>query len=597
VCGYLGYISTKKIETNHLLKCNKLIECRGPDNLKIEEFSDNYLEYQLIFNRLSILDLTPEANQPMFNENQSISVMFNGEIYNHKSLRNYLEKKEIFFKTSHSDTEVVLKGLENEGLDFIKKLEGQFAITFIDKNKKKIYLIRDRVGQKPLFYSINKQFLAFGSNLKSVANMLQIFELDKDAINEYFELGVVTAPRTILKNIYKVNPGEYLEIHFNNDSFKVNKDFYWQPQEFLSNDEFKIDEFMEIYSESISKRINADVPIANYLSGGIDSSSIIKNLYDNGHSVNTFNVGFESKKYDESYWANEVAQRYRTNHQEVKISSDISIKDIISSIMSLDEPYADPSVVPSFKIANLISQQYKVAISGDGGDELLGGYTRISNSLNNNKKFSTIYKTLYKLQPSFIGTGASLLSKVKNFNISYSASLFDEKLVSYLNISSNKENFQNDLIKVSDSSYKNMIFAEYKLYLPEMMMLKVDRTSMANSLEVRSPFVDNKLIEYILAHDSSYYDYKNPKKILKDYLLQDFSEQFITRPKMGFVFDLEYWVYSNFNFIKEIIESGDIVLNLNKNYLRDFKIVKSRINANRIWKAFVLEYFVKNLKV
>ena len=137
MCGYLGYISTKKIETNHLLKCNKLIECRGPDNLKIEEFSDNYLEYQLIFNRLSILDLTPEANQPMFNENQSISVMFNGEIYNHKSLRNHLEKKEIFFKTSHSDTEVVLKGLENEGLDFIKKLEGQFAITFIDKNKKR----------------------------------------------------------------------------------------------------------------------------------------------------------------------------------------------------------------------------------------------------------------------------------------------------------------------------------------------------------------------------------------------------------------------------------------------------------------------------
>ena len=141
-----------------------------------------------------------------------------------------------------------------------------------------------------------------------------------------------------------------------------------------------------------------------------------------------------------------------------------------------------------------------------------------------------------------------------------------------------------------------MIFSEYKLYLPEMMMLKVDRTSMANSLEVRSPFVDNKLIEYVLGHDFTYYDHKNPKKILKDYLLQDFSDQFISRPKMGFVFDLEHWVYSNFDYIKEIIESGDIVVNLNKNYLRDFKIVKSRMNANRIWKAFVLEYFVKNLK-
>ena len=203
---------------------------------------------------------------------------------------------------------------------------------------------------------------------------------------------------------------------------------------------------------------------------------------------------------------------------------------------------------------------------------------------------------MYKLQPSFIGTGASLLSKVKDFSVSYSASLFDEKLVTYLNISSGKENFQKNLIQVSDSSYKSMIFSEYKLYLPEMMMLKVDRTSMANSLEVRSPFVDNKLIEYVLGHDFTYYDHKNPKKILKDYLLQDFSDEFISRPKMGFVFDLEHWVYSNFDFIKEIIESGDIVVNLNKNYLRDFKIVKSRMNANRIWKAFVLEYFVKNLK-
>ena len=257
------------------------------------------------------------------------------------------------------------------------------------------------------------------------------------------------------------------------------------------------------------------------------------------------------KKYDESEWSNLVSKKYSTNHDLMFINIEDLENLVEKSLDIFDEPYADPSVLPSYSISKLISKNYKVAISGDGGDELLGGYLRTTQMLNNQKIPNYIATFLYGIYPKSFGTGQKILSKSTNFKNAYSSYFEDGKLLNLLGL---KINYKNDkFYHQSHDMYKNLILSDYKLYLPEMMMLKVDRTSMANSVEVRSPFVDHKLIEYILSVDSENFVNNSPKAILKEYLSQDFDKEFINRNKQGFVFDLENWVYNNLSIINEKI--------------------------------------------
>ena len=201
MCGFIGEISLDKLNPQKLIKCNELIECRGPDSLVQKNFSAERVQYGLIFNRLAIIDLNNNADQPMESANSSSVIMFNGEIYNHRKLRKELEQKGVKFNTDHSDTEVLLNGLDYFGLDFIEKIKGQFSIAYMQTSSQKVYLIRDRVGQKPLFYSLNSSELIFGSNLKSLVNYKDEFEINNSSIEEYMETGVVSSPNTIFKNM------------------------------------------------------------------------------------------------------------------------------------------------------------------------------------------------------------------------------------------------------------------------------------------------------------------------------------------------------------------------------------------------------------
>ena len=593
MCGYIGSVSFEANNQSKLHRFNDCIICRGPDNLT-EHNSSSDIYVNLIFNRLSIVDLSHNANQPMSSKRGSL-LMFNGEIYNHRELRKNLESNGIVFSSSHSDSEVILHGLDLYGLKFIDQLRGQFAIFFMNKLDKKIYLIKDRLGQKPLFYHINNKSIYFGSNLKSIARLSNKTSIDSSSVSEYMNLGIVRSPNTIFNNVNKVSPAEIITIDYSEEKFTFTKQKYWEPEEFIQNKEFNLNEFFNIFHSSVSLRANADVEIASFLSGGLDSTSIVKSLIENNNNEsNTFSVAFESKNYDESSWSRHVSKKYGTNHTELRVGKSEINSCIDSAIHSLDEPFADPSVVPSFLLSKLISQNYKVALSGDGGDELLGGYSRIKQSLFTKPRNRLITNSIFNIYPGFLGTGNYFSKRDSNLGNRYRSFLEDQKLLNLLGVSrSSRNNINFNYIK--DEEYKALLITDYKFFLSEMMMYKVDRTSMANSLEIRSPFVDHKLIEYVLSHNVQYVDFDKPKSILQDYLSNDFSKEFTNRKKQGFVFDTKEWVYSNISNITSTINDGSYTAKMNPKITKILSLNKSRVNSLRLWKLYVLEKYLTKI--
>ena len=601
MCGYIGTLSYSENNFSELINCNSLITCRGPDdykelNLPLSNLSNNSnIFLQGIFNRLSIIDLSEKASQPMISDKYKTILFFNGEIFNHNELRKELEKDGEVFKTNHSDSEVVLIGLSKYGEEYIGKLNGQFAITFIDSKTDSIYLIRDRLGQKPLFYSISNSNLFFGSNLISVSKLSKNKKTDENQLLNYLNLGVVPSPNTIIKDIYKVEPGSVIKVQMKNKKIQSKNSRYWNISDSLSTENYDQDQFLELFSNSVNLRMESDVDVASFLSGGLDSTSIIKMLSDNQYDINSFSVGYDDTKYDESYWFSKVIDKYRTNSiVEILSSSEIN-GSINFAINSFDEPYSDPSIVPSYVISKAISSKYKVAISGDGGDELLGGYKRLTAVLNRSKYYNPI-KNLNKIYPNYLGTGNRFLAKSKNFLEAYSSFFQDNNFMNLLGVKADNNLFKKFIPDIDDE-FKKSIITDYNFYLSEMMMLKIDRTSMANSLEVRSPFVDHKLIEFIIRINPSEANKIIGKKPIKNFLSKDFDENFLNRKKMGFVFNLEKWIFSNISSIEDEINHGKIVNNFNSDILKKLQINKSRINSQRIWKLLIIERYLERLEV
>jgi len=591
MCGFIGKISFKQFSEHDLESNNNNIVCRGPDTKKTIFNKVDNINFHFIFNRLAILDLSEQANQPMYSEDFNTLLMFNGEIFNHDTLRGELKNSGINFKTKNSDSEVLLKGLSFQGESFIQKIIGQFSIAFFNFESKKLLLARDRLGQKPLYYFIDDQSIVFGSNYVSVLNTSKKKNININQVHNYLNFGIVPSTNLLHKGMQKLDRAEILEVNFNNSKIEYVKKKYWNILDYEGNQKFNGEEFFALFTNSVQIRNQADVPVGNFLSGGIDSTSIIKNQFDNNINSHTFTVGVEgSKKYDESVWANQVVEKYKTNHKLIKISSSIDTDKVFNSLSSLDEPYADPSIVPSYLISKEISKYFKVAISGDGGDELFGGYQRTLLSLKKHSKFISNFSKLYNIYPSFLGTGSNLL-KYSNDSLKINnAYLTDLKLLNLLKIK-NPNLYEMSSLELN-SDYKSLLYSDYNFYLPDQMLYKVDRSSMANSLEVRSPFVDHRLVEYIFGHTTEYFNSDSPKSILKNYLSSDFDNKFLNRPKQGFVFNIEDWIYNNLNIIHSVLNEGEIIKNLNKNIIKTLTFKKSRINALRIWKIFVLEYYL-----
>ena len=602
MCGFIGAVSLNIFNQEQLLKSNNNIICRGPDQTKtlfsntndIFENKSN-LNLSLIFNRLSIIDLSDKASQPMISKDFQTLLLFNGEIYNNLDLRKSLKNKGIKFDSHHSDTETLLLGLSYEGIDFLEKVEGQFSIFFFDNKIKKGYLIKDRHGQKPLYYFADKENILFSSNFLSLSSLINKKEIDQNAVEKYLQIGVIPSPETIFKNIKKVIPGHVVEINFM-DKFDNLIDFqYWNIEDFVDEQEFSNEKFFDLFSKAVSKRTISDVPVATFLSGGKDSTAIIKSLVDSDFKVNSFSVGFDDKIYDESNWFNQVVDKYNLNQSTRILNLNDINEEVENAIDAFDELYSDPSLVPSYIITKAMAKNYKVALSGDGGDELLGGYKRVLESLKFSQSGNSIIPKLNNVYPNFLGTGNTFLKRSKEIKTSYSSYLEDNNFLEMLNIPTHKHQTVRSFFGTSSNIYKNIQIAEYRLFLAEMMMFKVDRTSMANSLEVRSPFVDHKLVEYILSSNTPYIRNSNDKLLLNNYLENDFNSDFINRKKMGFVFSIESWIFSNLSEIKTYLEKSDFIKDSNKYILQTLSLNKSRINALRIWRLYLLEKYLDKL--
>ena len=589
MCGFLGVITNSNIQKSYIKSGNEFLSCRGPDDHRqIEGLLSEKFNYLFSFHRLSIIDLSENASQPMTTKNGNSIIMFNGEIYNFRELRKEMEEAGIRFSTSHSDTEVLLLGVENYGTKFIDKVEGQFSVAFLNEKEEKLTLIIDRLGQKPLYYSLNENELIFSSSFKSVLTYKNNFEINSDQISVFFELGIIPSPNTLDQNIFKLEPGEIIE--FSITKLNIEKKYkYWKIEDYVSENPFDEEIFLELFNKAVQKRLVSDVPIATLLSGGIDSTSIVKSLYETSlNKVNTYSVSNKNPAYDESIWSKKVSEKYSTNHTVEEIDGQNLLDDPLEIIRLFDEPYSDPSIFPSNLIYNRISQDYKVALSGDGGDELLGGYEKVSLSISKSYWPDFLLRFLVKIIPSEFGTGAGILKKSSNHFDSFTALTTDKKLIRLLSLTSSIS-FRKKYLDSRLGVLKSLIIADYRLYLSEMMLHKVDRTSMANSLEVRSPFLDHKLIEYVLGSDMSFFNLEKSKLILKNYLHPDFSDDFILRKKMGFVFDLESWIFTNEDLILNIINSHNF---LNTKRIKKLFKRKSRINAIRILKILTMCLFV-----
>ncbi len=597
MCGFIGVISKNDIQNNLINKCDEYLSCRGPDEQKaVQKYlkkSSNNIVFS--FHRLSILDLSEKASQPMEINKESTILMFNGEIYNCSQLRDEMENKNIHFNTFHSDTETLLNGLTYFGNEFINKLEGQFAFAFLDERKNSLILVRDRVGQKPLYFFRSNNEIIFGSNFKSILKYKQSFDIDKKQIINFLNFGVIPSPHTLDQHIQKVLPGQLIEFSLD-DLSKISEYKYWDILDYVGDDDFNENTFFDLFNSAVKKRMIADVPIATLLSGGLDSTSIVKSISENktnNEEVVTFNVKNLNSKYDESFWAELVSKKYSTTNKTAIIDGKNLFDNPLKVLKELDEPYADPSIIPSYLIYKLISENYKVAISGDGGDELLGGYEKIHLSL---KKSNTMFKfieNLYNVYPPFLGTGSNILKYSKSIENKFIAYTIDKKFLEFLSLKED-QNFGESYMNSDISNLKKLMLSDYNFYLSEMMLYKVDRTAMANSLEIRSPFVDHKLIEYIFSTNMSFHNIDNPKQLLKNKLSYDFDKKFLNRKKMGFVFDLENWIYSNKEELLSIIKKLDFIDLIN---VRKLFLFKSRINSLRIFKLLVISEFIEDYKL
>jgi len=569
MCGIAGILGMDDKEL--IKKMVNTIKHRGPD--EVGYYVDRGLSIGMC--RLSIIDLEG-GSQPIYNEEGDIVVIQNGEIYNYRELREELEEKGHRFYTN-SDTEVIVHAYEEYGFDFLKKLNGMFAIAIWDSNERRLFLARDRLGVKPLYYSVIGSKLIFASEIKAILEYPIQRTVCKEALAKYFALRYVPAPLTIFEGIMKLEPGHYIVVDEN--GFKKEK--YWElPVVELNGSESYFQEtILKMLRESVKRRLVSDVPLGAFLSGGIDSSTVVaimSELMD--EPVKTFSVGFTGKEYDESGFARIVAEEFGTDHHEIFI--DIDDIDILPKIVwYFDEPVADAAAIPTYMLSQLARRKVKVVLTGEGGDEVFAGYERYVAEL----KFKHLKCVSFLFKPF-------KYLKVKPESWSYKylrflcsrQSLIDSyttRIEGYhnVNILEHEADSVSDMVKnvfITNDYLKNMIYFDIKYWLPDDLLMKVDKMTMGNSLEAREPLLDYRLVEFAF-NIPSRYKIKNgeEKYILKKAVSSILPREIVKRKKHGFNVPIKRW----FRGSKDLIE----------HYMsRDFLKKVDYINADRVARVW-----------
>ena len=565
MCGITGLYAFNmvgRINLIHLEAATRCLEKRGPDN-QGSWFDD---VVGLGHRRLSVIDTSAEANQPMIDESGRFRIIFNGEIYNYREIRKELVSNGITFRTE-SDTEVLLQAFIYWGPACLNRLNGFFALAIYDQKEECLLIARDRLGIKPLLYYHDDDKVLFASEMKSILSYGVPRKLNTTALHLFFQLTYIPAPLSIIDGVKKLKPGCFLSISRKN-GLKVKRYYevpYTEKPEVNSFDEAK-KLVRQRLMNSVHRRLVADVPLGTFLSGGIDSSIITALAAREVKKLDTFSIGFKGHGYfDESKYARMVADRYKTNHHEFMLSNSDLHGHLYKMIQSIDEPFADSSALPVHLLASLTRKEVTVALSGDGADEIFSGYNKhsawaMSKESGLRNKLITNLDWLWTSLPKSRNSGlsdkvrqlhrmADLLKMKDDEKYWFLASFTGDDEISrllksnYQASSKNLRKFKSTISALTGSgSLNEMLNADTQLVLPNDMLQKVDLMSMANSLEVRVPFLDHEVVQLAFNLPERFkVDGMKRKIILKEAFADMIPEELISRPKHGFEVPLLEW--------------------------------------------------------
>ncbi len=592
MCSILGVVS-KRIEANEFTALNQTMRHRGPDGMGVAQWGFGGRTLFFGHNRLSIQDLRSVAGQPM--ENDRFAIVFNGEIYNHLELR--VELPDTRFKT-HSDTETILELVSAFGVpDTIKRLNGMFAIGVFDKVKQVLWLVRDRVGIKPLYYACDGGEFAFASELKGIPASFRTETSDVGLI-QAVSLGYITDRHTYYRGVQKLEPGCWLTF----DGEKVEENRYWRLPDGESSHDFEeaLGETQRLLQSAVKYRLLSDRKVGCFLSGGVDSSLVASLMAEaHGKAIKTFSIGFEDPAYDEGPFARQVAEHLGAEHHSFVFTSDDLVKLLDDFDTYYDEPFGDPSALPTMILSKITKDEVTVALSGDGGDELFLGYSRYFFAKTQYEKLRRIpamlrrpmgkllaLSTFDKLEKMAYPVGnlttenlySVLVGAVKPWSLGqvFSPSFLEAALPApSINLRS--------LLQVPDAplnTLTDMSRIDFERYLPDDILTKVDRASMKYSLEARVPILDYRVVELAYGLKEEVKVERGPKSILKEILYRYVPRTLVDRPKRGFSVPLEAWfrrelkealmerlegLDERFNR-KQLLKMADLHINHGRNY-------------------------------
>lgn len=567
MCGICGFISSNEYPANIIEEMNDTMWHRGPDDAGTFRYRLHDGRFLALGQRrLSILDLSSAGHQPMFTEDGDVGIVFNGEIYNFKELRKQLVKKGYIFK-SNCDTEVILYLYQEYGHFCFEKLNGMFAIAIVDFRQEEVILARDRMGKKPLYYywPKNKSTFVFGSELKPILKFPEFHkEIRTELISSYLVNKCFASPDTVFMDTYKLEPGQY--IIWKNGELKFG--FYWNllkqyvkySNEQIEDYDTAKKEMKDLLLDSIQRRMIADVPVGTFLSGGIDSSIVTAYAREvSDRQIQSFTIGFNTKRENEAEHAKEVARFLGTKHTELYISEKELFEQIDDLVYYYDEPFSDSSQIPSMLVSKLAKNDASVILSGDGGDELFCGYdlydwVLLAQKLDfigqiGYKICNLPYVRKYDLINKFPDRIAALMMnrepsvKLQVFNDIHEKNV--DGIVLGHNVSSKYDYEKNihEITSLTDNWQMQRMLLDMRYYLADEILVKMDRASMKYSLEVRCPILDHRVVEYSyrLPHKFKY-KAGNKKRILKDLAYEAVSKELLERPKQGFGVPLKCWL-------------------------------------------------------
>lgn len=621
MCGINGILGIKDtiLSKQKVQSMNVTMKHRGPDDEGVFVNEDIAFGHR----RLSIIDLSAAGHQPMQSHDGRFQIVYNGELYNFKELKFELQrvmsgsKEQAYFFQTNTDTEVIIAAYARWGEDCVTHFNGMYAFAIWDNEKKELFIARDRLGIKPLYYIYTNNTLAFSSEIRSLlASELIPKQLDENSLVDFLRYQTVHAPNTIVKGVKMLMPGHYMK----GSNGKITIHSYWNLKKNISSaSDGKsyvevCKDVNQLLTKAVERRLIADVPFGAFLSGGIDSSAIVGLMTKvSTEKVKTFSVTFDESEFSEAKYAQLIAKKFNTDHHEIKLNPTDFLNELPNALKAMDHPSGDG---PNTYIVSKATKEAGItmALSGLGGDELFAGYDVFKRSLDLNKK------TWLNAVPKFMrGAGGTVLTKAKpgvasekiaeflkqdsiNFKSFYPLSrqvLMDKDILAILNKKELTSNMVSEIIENSDiinlkTKISQVSIAEISTYMQNVLLGDADQMSMAHALEVRVPFIDYTLVEYVLGVPDKYKSTSSPKKLLVDSLGDLLPPEIVNRPKMGFSFPWKEWMQ---NEMKGFCEQR--ILSLSKRKLFNEKEILNlwnkfldndpRITWSRIWILVVLE--------